>query len=232
MQDKLSKLFGYNIPRIPLCQASSATLPPGSVIISTIELEKSLLDTITSDEMANVKSMTDHASVLLWISGGNLFKAEKPDFALVPGLSRSIMLEQPALMFCTFDINNVPRELDTAVDNVLAILHQALHSQSPEFEYLQNGNILYSSRLYPDETTNTKFRERQGSTPLQLSLQDAGHCQLSIKHVGQLDTIRFVQSSQKDTALQPGFVEVQVKCMGLNAKARTNHTLLLPPLMF
>lgn len=218
MQIKLCKFFYNNVARIPLCDVSSTTLPPNSVIICSVELEKSLLDVITPEEITNVQIMTDNASVLLWITGGNLFKAERPEFSLVPGLSRSIMLEQPALKFCTLDIKNDANEFQAAIDNITAILDQALHSKRPEYEYMQHNNVLYSSRLYPDEIANVIFRQKQGSSPQQKSLQDAGHCKLSIKHAGPLDTVHFIQTSQKDATLQPDYVEVQVKCIGLNAK--------------
>lgn len=131
------------------------------------------------------------------------------------------MLEQPALKFCTFDIRNNTSEFQAAVGNALAILDQALHSKSPEYEYMQHNSILYSSRLYPDEIANTTFRQKQGSSLQQLSLQNAGYCQLSVKQVGQLDTVHFIQVPQKDDTMQPDYVEVQVKCIGLNAKVKT-----------
>lgn len=222
LQAELSKFFHSNVTRIPLSNVSSSTLPPKSVVITTVELEKSLLDVITPNEIEHVKIMTDSASVLLWISGGNLLKAERPEFSLVPGLSRSIMLEQPALKFCTFDIRNNASEFQAATVHALAILDQALHSKSPEYEYMQHHNILYSSRLYPDEIANTAFRQKQGSSLQQLSLENAGHCQLSVKQVGQLDSVHFIQLPQKEDTMQPDYVEIQVKCIGLNAKVRTN----------
>ena len=219
LQISLSKFLGHNVTRISLPEVSIATIPPKSIVISTVELEEPILINIDQSELNLIKILTNHASTLLWITGGGLFQAQRPDFSLVLGLSRSLMLEQPGLNFLVFDIDDIKTNEDI-IENAIYILNQAMHETSPEYEYLQHEGILYTSRFIPEISLNRRFRERQKGEAIMLPLQEAGDCQLSIEKIGQIDTLRYVQQLQSDNGLKPDFVEVLIKSVGLNAKVR------------
>lgn len=213
----MCSFFGRDVSRVNLDEVSSATVPPKSVVISTLELEDPILSKVTPEELNSLKALTDNATTILWITGGGTFSARRPDFSLVLGLSRSLTLEQPSLKFFIFDIDD-SEDVHSASRNALFILHQGLHDPAPEFEYVQHKGTLHASRFVPDESMNKSFLEKQRSEIATVPLQDAGRCQLSIEEPGQFDTLRFLQSSARVEDLKPGTVEVQVKCTSINAK--------------
>ena len=51
-----------------------------------------------------------------------------------------------------------------------------------------------------------------------VSLYSVGSCELNIKHVGQMDTLHLVKTSRDSKPLLPDYIEVHMKCVGLNAK--------------
>lgn len=206
-------------------KVTPSTITAKATVISTIELETPLLSTMSNQEMSFVKTITDNASNLLWITGGGLLKGSRPDFALVNGLSRSMMLEQPSLKFFTLDIDNLTSKFEESAQNVLSVLKQAIEDPVPDFELMQHDGALHVSRFVPEETMNRTFRQKQGSETVSMPLKEAKPCKLSIESVGQFDSIYFTRQVPDKDTLKPGFVEVDVKSVGLNAKVSRPCTL-------
>ncbi|EHL02619.1 putative Lovastatin nonaketide synthase [Glarea lozoyensis 74030] len=204
--------------RISLASVTHDKIPYGSIVISTIELEDPVLELAVADDIERIKVVTDNASILVWVTGGGLFEAAKPSFSLVGGLARSLMLEQPSLKMYTVDLDTMDADFTSSSQNIVNVLRQAVFSSRPEFEYLQHKGALYSSRFVPEESMNKRFRRGQNGETRSTKLKDAGNCQLNIGSAGQLDSLRFDQRAPSDPLLQPGFVEVQVKVVGMNAK--------------
>lgn len=206
-----------------LSDIARATMPARSVVISTIELRKPVVGALSATDIRSLNLIFEKASILLWITGGNLYKAERPEFAPVFGLSRSVMLELPSINFIVLDVDTTQQELKAAERNILLLLQQAMYSSKMDLEYLQYNGILHVSRIIPDLCMNRRFRNKQHEEAVNLPLQDVGNCQLSIKHVGQMDTIHFVTKANQDSLLESDFVEVQAKVLGLNAKVCINE---------
>lgn len=130
------------------------------------------------------------------------------------------MLEQPSLKFLVLDIENFLSEWEPAIYNSLYILQQAMHNRKSEAEFLQHNGVLYISRFVAEKSLNRQFQEKQNAKVVLTPLKGAGRCRLSIKDVGQADTIFFAQDAPRKDTLRPGFLEIHVKCVGLNAKVR------------
>ncbi|KAG9237170.1 reducing type I polyketide synthase 10 [Amylocarpus encephaloides] len=214
----LSQHFGHAIEQVKFDDVDQDSFPADSIIISALELEDPILDKPTEDQVKRICAVTDKASILVWITGGSLFKSKRPSFSLVGGLARSLMLEQPSLKMYTVDLDDLINNLNSSVGNIMAVLRQAISSPKPEFEYYQHDGALYSSRFVPEESRNKRFRRGQNSDTVPMALEDAGHCQLSIQSAGQLDSLHFDQRPQTIAAPKPGYVEVRVQSVGLNAK--------------
>ncbi|KAI9742877.1 MAG: hypothetical protein M1818_003606 [Claussenomyces sp. TS43310] len=213
----LSQSFGTEVALISLEDVTYENVPLRSTVVSTIELEDPVVATMTAAQLQAVKIMAENASNFLWITGGRLFKAQRPEFALVLGLARSLMLERPSLKMPVLDLDNGLTGAAASSKHVIAVLHQAMHSNKPDFEYRQYDGILYNSRFVPDVSLNRRFRQVQDAEVIELPVADAGNCSLAMKNAGQIDSLRF-EEAEKRTAIKPGYVEVQVKAVGINAK--------------
>jgi acyl transferase domain-containing protein/NADPH:quinone reductase-like Zn-dependent oxidoreductase len=214
----LTHAFGRDVERLCMQDITQEKIPYGAIVVSTLELDESLLESAQPDDIECIKALTDNSSTLVWITGGAHFKAKRPSFSLISGLARSLMLEQPSLKMYTVDLDNLMSDFSSSSANIIRVLQQALFSPKPEFEYSQYSGVMYSSRFVPEDSMNKRFRNAQNAETRSTKLLDVGHCQLSIKSAGQLDSIHFEQQILEDPTVAPGFVEVQVKAVGLNAK--------------
>ena len=201
-----------------MSDASGETIPRGSIAIVTSELTKSLLANVDDAQLAQVKAITNNASTIIWITSSALLDCHNPDMALVNGLSRAIMLEQPSLNFFTLDVDGTT-QLHITADHIVDILMQANDGSVCDYEYVERQGVIHVSRFMPDETLNETFRQKQKAQPVEMTLQEARPSQLSIQNVGQLDTICFQQDFDQKP-LDPESVEIEVRSFGLNAKVR------------
>lgn len=218
----LSIMTNQSVRRVAFHDLTEATIKAKSTVISTVELSRPIMANLTAEEMVHVKIMTDKASKLVWLTGGNLLSGERPDYALISGLSRALMLEQPSLKFFTLDLD-APQQSIEAMNTVSSLLKQIHFAESSDFEFVLQKGVLHISRMLPDETMNFIFREKQGEIPRHLSLRDTERARLTIGKVGDFDSLCFKQEAPDLSPLAAGFVEIQVKSVGLNAKVCSIH---------
>ena len=218
---KLAERFGH-VERVALEKLSSYPLMPKTTVISTVELAKPILSTLTDFEMLSVKTMTDNAANLIWLTGGGSFKGRDPDFALVSGLARSLILEQPSLRFFTFDIDDWETNLAATCRNLLQVVEEAQTITELDFEMVQHEGVVHVSRFVADDTMNQTFRQKQGDQAMLKPLEQTGPLRLTIEKLGQFDTLAFKEDIPGSEELQADFVEVEVKAVGLNAKVSQN----------
>lgn len=180
-----------------------------------------LLPVMSPDEMDFLRRVTDKATDLLWLTGAAMLDGKTPDLTLASGLSRALMLEQPALRFAILDIG-VSADDISSKDNsqIHRLIEQALIDiDTPDDkEFVQSNGLLHVSRFVPDEGLNSHFSQRMNHTPVTMTLEEASPARLAIEKVGLMDTIYFQQESEADSKPPAGFVDIDVKAVSLNAK--------------
>ncbi|KAL9046411.1 MAG: hypothetical protein Q9214_000744, partial [Letrouitia sp. 1 TL-2023] len=155
----LKKSF-YKVDRVRFRDLAEVSILPGTKVIVTVEMQSSLLAVLDTLQMNQLKYITDNASSLVWITSTTAMDCPNPDTALVGGLARSLMLEQPSLRFYTLDIDGKSGAELTA-QNVYDILAQPERGSLCEFEFIQRRGALHVSRFVPDADLNESFRQKQ-----------------------------------------------------------------------
>ena len=216
LTEQLKVAFAQKVSRISFHEVSSSTIPLGTTVFSLLESEKPLLSGMRDEEMQRVKVITNNVSRLVWVTCGNLLKGGQPDFSLVSGLSRALMLEQPSLTFMTYDVDSINTSVEKTAENIIAVLRQSQEG-AKDLEFIQSDGVVHVSRFVPDESINQSFRKKQGEDTVGMPLSEAKTAQLSIGRVGQFDTIYFKQITSPEV-LRAGDVQVSVKAVGMNAK--------------
>ncbi|MCJ1346998.1 hypothetical protein MMC31_005218, partial [Peltigera leucophlebia] len=211
----LLEATGRPVTRLAMNEVTENNIALGATVFSFIECHKPVLSTATDDEMYRIKLITNNASNIIWVTGGNLLEGTRPDFALVSGLARALMLEQPSLKFFTFDVDDIISHVQQTAEHLVSILKQK--SNSIDFEFIQRQTVVYVSRFVPDDTLNKSFMQKQGSERTEMPLQEAKPVKLSIERVGQFDSLFFRQVKLQGL-LQATGIQVQVTSVGLNAK--------------
>lgn len=173
--------------------------------------------------MDRLRTITDVVTDLLWLTGANMLSNNPdPNLTLSGGLSRALMLEQPALRFSVLDVGSLKSEFDvpSTCENITKAL--LVYHESDDCEFIQVNGLLHINRFGPDFTLNSLFRRRQEpeeAAKKEQTLATTGSARLSIGRVGVTDTMYFQQLPQQRPIQPPaGFVDIEIKAVSLNAK--------------
>ena len=207
--------YGRNVSRISLNEVSDETIPVGSTVLCLIESQRPILADSTDLDMVRIRIITNNAACIVWLTSGDLMHGTRPEYALVQGLSRAIMMEQPSLRFYTYDVDNIADQPHRTARNILAVLTQP--PETGDFEFVQKNGVVHVSRFVADPELNEAFTVKQGSKAVNATLAEAGPVQLGMEQAGQFDTIHFKQVDIPQD-LGRDQVQVKVKAIGLNAK--------------
>ncbi|KAI1432421.1 polyketide synthase [Xylaria sp. CBS 124048] len=192
-----------------------------TIVISLLELEREFLATMSPQDMDDLRAATDVVADLLWLTGANMLGSQPdPNLTLSSGLSRALMLEQPALRFSVMDVGSLRQEkmLDTSANVIKALVARY---DRDDCEYIEKNSMLCISRYTPDFGVNSLFRRRVEQQPAsqKQTLASAGRAQLSIRRPGGTDTLHFQQqtSQRSETLPPPAYVDIQVRALSLSA---------------
>lgn len=215
VMEHLLEATGRPVTRLAMNEVAENSIALGATVFCLIECHKPVLSTATDDEMYRIKLITNNASNIVWVTGGHLLEGTRPDFALVSGLARALMLEQPTLKFFTFDVDDIVSHVQRTAEHLASTLQQK--SNALDFEFIQHQGVVHVSRFVPDDTLNESFRQKQGTEIIEMPLHEAKPVKLSIERVGQFDSIFFKQVKLQGP-IHATAVQVQVTSVGLNAK--------------
>ncbi|KAI0967881.1 hypothetical protein F4678DRAFT_465144 [Xylaria arbuscula] len=192
---------------------------PGTQILVLDELFKPVLATIDGFQWDALKALVASGIPLLWVTkGAQHDRVTDPDRALVHGLSRVARREDPTAKLTVLDV-----ESDTgpatawSIGCVLELLRRG--GDLIETEYAERDGMLYAQRVIPDECINAfRLAEVEGHEPVVKGLHEAGvQVRIHGERVGTLD-FAWCEEEQTEAELEPGFVEVEVKTVGVNFK--------------
>lgn len=209
-----------NVKSYSLKDLENLELPPKSVTISLLELEKPLLAVMTPKEMDLVRKITDTTTDLVWLTGASYMDGSAPSLSLASGLSRALMLEQPSLRFVILDIGVSAHMCKSDQTGICSNIDRALFADDvpDDKEFVLKSGLLHISRFVPDAGLNTRFSQRRNQQPSEMTLEAASPAKLEIKKVGIMDTIYFQQESETEIELPDDLVDIDVKAVSLNAK--------------
>ena len=207
---------GVHATFIPFDTLSTSSIPENSRTIFTAEYEKSILSQLKSGDMERLRFMTNAARRLLWVTRGSLTEGQRPEAALVSGLSRVLMTEQPSMRFGCFDAD-LKSTIEVTSSNIANAFQRLDSDEKPDLEFIQRDDVVHVSRWIPDDTLNEEFQQKQEVRPSEQQLGNIKPCRMTIESAGQFDTIAFERDSPART-LEDNEVEVEAMCYGMNAK--------------
>lgn len=198
------------------------------VCISLLEIETPFLSVMSAAEMDLLRCITNVVPDIIWLTGSNMLRIKSnPDMTLASGLSRALMLEQPSLRLSILDIGDDLHSTnsDAGKQTIFSNICKALvpRNSKDDKEFIQRDGLLYVSRFGPDADLNMLFSSRLESNRQQPSrtterLCDAAPAKLAMDKVGLMDTLHFEKVCEPASQPPAGFIDVNVKAVGINAK--------------
>lgn len=216
----MATYFACEIQSARFSNVRQSNFKPGSITICSVELDSPIGATLNRLELENLKTIFASGSIVIWLSAAALFRASNPESAIIPGLARAVMVEHPSLKFCHIDVAPADKEIQALNSNICWVIPQLRTDHMAELEYLQHEGVLHISRFAPERSLNRRFHAISDRQSLNSTMLDTNSCTLSIKHLGQLETLHFVELEDPLPILEPDWVVVKVLAISLNAKVR------------
>ena len=202
---------------ITLAAVTASTIPDGASVVIALELQDSFLSQMTEEEMIQLQTIVKRSSTIVWLTGANPITGTRPDLGLVSGLSRAIMLEHPALRFCTFAAGEFISNIDVTAQHTLSLLGGNDTEAFPDdLEFFQHDGLLHVSRFVPEGCLNERFRNAIGRIAVNASLKDSLPAELKIGIHGGVIAPKFEQINPDSTPLPADYVEIDVKAVGID----------------
>jgi hypothetical protein len=211
----------FDVKSHPLSTLENLDLLSGSTVFFTVELQRSLLHETTPAEFAGLQKIAQTAQSIFWLTSGSFLDANEPHSALPLGLSRALILEQPATKFFVINLETqetTEQSMNTCAD-LIHILDCSLADARIDLELVQKDGIFYSSRFVPDPTYNDEFRIKQQRDIIEVEAGQVHSCELACSKRGDLDSLYWKELVSDATDVRYG-LEIDVKAYGLNFKVR------------
>ena len=190
----------------------NAQIFPAEHVIMACDLEGALLLTLEASELSGLQNMVSFASTITWISAGGLMQGVTPEQAMASGVARSVSSEMASVDFTTIDLDLSNTAPDSAASEVIhALERQVLNTKGKESEYCVQNDLVYISRLVPDETLNHQYG------PQSSIVKSVPFCKTD-KLVGlpKASKLIFAHDERADKAVGVNEVQVRVLMTDLN----------------
>ncbi|GME32277.1 Lovastatin diketide synthase LovF 2 [Neofusicoccum parvum] len=195
----------------------------GRYCVALAEWERPLLARVSDEDWRRLRQLVLAAGGTLWVTGGAAMECPRPHGALMAGLSRAIRNENAAVALATLDIDDpADGALDLAASAAAVLAVAVAHSRGDgvDHEFAARGATVYVPRVEKAPAVDAVLRlhEARGE-PEPVSFIGCGRpLKLTVKTPGLLDTFRWEEDETHHAALADGWVEIQVKAVGLNFK--------------
>ncbi|KAI1078778.1 putative polyketide synthase [Whalleya microplaca] len=222
LTEELQQRLGVlEINSMSLLNLDVGKVADSTLCISLVEIEHKFLVTMAAVEMDHLRTVTESATNLLWLTGANMLANPDPDLSLVNGFARALMMEHPKLNFTVIDVGpSTSLAIQITCNYIKNVISEDDDTVTSDKEFILSNGLLYVSRISPDVDANTQFRRRMKiESPVQdCKLSTVRRAQLSIGQAGLIDTLHFQEICFPPEDPPPGFVDVAVKAVSLNAK--------------
>ncbi|KAL4912325.1 hypothetical protein BDW62DRAFT_24860 [Aspergillus aurantiobrunneus] len=208
-----------SVQHIALNDVLASHIPTKSLVVSTLELERSLLSDPNPEQFDAFKKIIEHAAYIVWLTGSGTNAGFDPTLSLFTGLARAVLVEQPLTKIFAVELD--PTTDASAVSRAVFKFLNRAERQSPgvDCEYILDRTNLMISRIVPDYPMNHEFRVRQNGIATHIPIASIGNAFLSVQSPTQLDAAQYVRRPFPDSSvLGDEDIVVKVSCVGLNAK--------------
>ncbi|RDW94182.1 type I polyketide synthase [Aspergillus mulundensis] len=210
---ELASLLGtVEVDHYSLSQALTADIPSEAVLCILYEVGDPFLADIQEEIFQQFQQLfSSSAEKVIWVNSG-AGENSSPSFRVIDGLFRVLNSELSSKTFATLSLGEIPN-----VDLILRVVRSITSSATPETEYVERSGILQIPRLVNATEVSRSLDEMQVSQAMTLQPWNAESARkLSIKTPGLLDSLHFVEDTDRQIPLPDHMMEVKVKAVGVN----------------
>lgn len=159
-----------------------------------VELEEPLLSRMSELDMDTMRRYTQLASSSIWVTNSNVLAGHEPEKALVFGIAKSVMTEQPSFRLGSIDIDDSTQNLTHAAQLVASMEQRFYRNNGPmNTELVEKDGIVYISRYIGDDQGNAEFAQKWKPASVVEPLRD--DLSLAFEKIGRLESFYFKHKS-------------------------------------
>ena len=203
---------------VKLADVNLTTIQSSTIIIALVELDKSVLSTLSQQEMQAIKRINQAARAVLWMTGGDLMRGAKPEMSIALGFIRTMRLEHYPTKFGILDVDYPRTRAELVGQSVVDVLLALETQPRSDDEFVLCNGLLHVSRMHPHTSLNSSLAKKRDQKATKVPRSELCAAQLTILRPGNLSTIKLQQHQQALDRMQDDEVELEVLAVGLNAK--------------
>ncbi|KAL2881167.1 hypothetical protein SGCOL_003457 [Colletotrichum sp. CLE4] len=225
---------GVQTMGVEIC--SMASIAPGDIkltrddaVVSLLELNDSVLSSVTANEFEAIKKICLDTRFTLWLTYGGAPKATNSAAEVAIEFGRSVCSERGDQGFVTLNLSSRPESptaVTSAAESIMRVVERLGHASCPgtdnESGFSEDDGLNYIPRLMPAPHMDQALSAKQSGDRLKSFTfngeRPKPHVSITIETPGLLDTIFYVEDAEAGKNLQPGDVEVEVKATSMNFK--------------
>jgi NADPH:quinone reductase-like Zn-dependent oxidoreductase len=192
----------------------------GLIYVFLLELEDSILETISAEQFSLLQGTLVSANRLIWLTAQHESSVIHPSRAMMDGLARVLRVENDAAVIVTASIERA--SFEKQAESITTIIGQTnFNSNNNDYEqaYVQRNGIFEIARVKPSKTLSQQASENAREYQSKVQPFGAGPpLEMTMATPGLLDSLHFVEDCSVSEALAPDEVEIQVQMVGLNFK--------------
>ncbi|KAI8935085.1 hypothetical protein NX059_007680 [Plenodomus lindquistii] len=212
-------------PEILDISSASSRNFQGATVISLLELDGSVLRTVSESEFTLVKKVALDSHLIIWLNGDASPGARNPDADIAIGFGRAVCSERGDQNFINLSVSSPTTRLPQCCDAIWRVLEKACQSETNdtrESEYSEADGIYHVPRVVPMASLNdiivARSRQPEDETYVIGGDSHITRFGLTIETPGLLDTLYYAEHPDLNDDLQPGEVEIEVRATSLNFK--------------
>lgn len=185
-----------------------------------LELEQSILSSVTEDQLSMLKNLFANSKGILWV-----IRSSTSHSAMAIGLARTIRAENAGVKFVTLDLSTRHSHTDSEIAEIVMRVYRKSFGSNvsgilQDCEFYERGGCIQVPRVVTDDEKNRLIlRETQPLNPeSQLFVQQDRPLQLVQDTPGLLDSLYFAVDERVNRPLEKNEVEICVQATGMNFK--------------
>ena len=204
--------------KVKLRDINSEKIPSGTIVVSLVEFERSVLPELAKVEMEAIKIIHEKAQGILWVTGGGLVGATKPNMSVALGFYRTMRIEHHPTKFITLDVDYPASSIELIAQSIASVI-LALGSRTiVDDEYILHNGLIHISRMMPSSHLKSSVPTRRYRETITVPRRAVGAAHIALRQPGNLSTIVLQQHPPALDRLQANEVEVEILALGLNAR--------------
>ncbi|KAH9903662.1 polyketide synthase PksD [Xylariomycetidae sp. FL2044] len=219
----LSSLPDHHLHVFSVAQLEDANVGPDDFVIWLADLDEPLLADLTVSMFDYMKDWVRKSQNLLWVTlteaGENCRTIAKSSHSgLKDGFLRSIRSEfndKHLISLSLEDESHDPAIYATSILKIFAATFQ-MPSPPPDVEYIVRDGVTLTGRLVVDRELDKRRKACLAPQPCTQPWNSGVPVKLDVAVRGSLESLRFVEDTDKYRPLGPSEVEIEAKAWGLN----------------